>query len=185
MKINVIILFYVFWIFVPTQAQSSDSQQSKVVDCSHATISRPKIGNSFQGLIINEDYAFTVKIPGGYTGWDGVDQNAPFHGFTIFLDQKMDACINFEIHIQVDEAEAPKPPRSAKLLRLGESQAWQSISKDQVGKITMVNIRTSFSFKQAKQIDNGEVILVTPISHLSETKHIYDDFVRSLIFRTK
>ena len=183
MKIRVILLFAVLLVFVTRQAQAFKDQPFKIVDCRHATLSRPQSGHSFRGIIVNEDYAFTAKVPNGYTGWDGVDQNAPFHGFTIFLDQKMDACIHFEIHLRVDEADAPVQPRSAKLLTLGGGRAWQSVGKSPVGKITRVNIKTSFSFKQANQVSDGEVLLVTPLSKLSEVQPVYDAFVRSLMFR--
>ena len=73
--------------------------RSKVVNCAQATRTRPQIGNVFRGSVSNDDYAFSARIPNGLTGWGGVYKDAPFHGFTIFLDSNMEACIVFEVHL--------------------------------------------------------------------------------------
>lgn len=88
-----------------------------------ATLSRPGVGSAFRGTVRNDDYAVSVQIPKGLVGWEGTDPPAPFHGFTIFLDPQMTACIVFEVHIRVDEDDTLKPHGSAASMHLGEASA--------------------------------------------------------------
>jgi hypothetical protein len=154
----------------------------QMIDCGQATMTKPGVGNAFQGVIANEDYAFTARVPSGLTGWGGVDREAPFHGFTIFLDSQMSACIYFELHTRVNEEDAPKLLHSEKKMRLGEARAWQSVLIGQVGNARLTNIRTSFTFKRRDRVDDGEVVLIAPASKLSEAKRTYAAFIRSLKF---
>ena len=146
--------------------------------CDQATNARPRIGRSFTGHVVNEDYAFAVTVPNQLTAWDGASGDAPFHGFVLFLDPQLRACIVFETHIRVDGESAPKRPLAAPQIRLGEAQAWQELSTDG----QLVNVRTTFSFRQNDQIDDGEILLITPESNRSRAQGIYDAFVRSLSF---
>jgi hypothetical protein len=136
------------------------------------------MGRSFTGRVVNNDYAFAVSIPNRLTAWDGAAQDAPFHGFVLFLDPQLQACIIFEVHIRVDGVEAPRQARSALQMRLGEAIARQE--RDNNGKLA--NIKTTFSFQQVDQIDDGEILLITPESNRPRAEGIYDAFVRSLTF---
>jgi hypothetical protein len=149
--------------------------------CDQATTVRPGMGRSFTGLLENSDYAFAVSIPNQMTAWDGVWRDAPFHGFVLFLDPQLQACIVFEVHVRVDDEDAPTPSPSSVQMRLGEALAWQDHNSD--GRL--VSIRTTFSFHQADQIDDGEILLITPGSQRERARGIYDAFVRSLTFAAR
>jgi hypothetical protein len=157
---------------------NTTDESPKVQRCDQATYARPSMGRSFTGHIANDDYAFAVNIPGELTAWDGASEEAPFHGFVLFLDPRLQACIVFEIHIRVDEESAPKRLGSAPQIQLGEAKAWQDIRADR----QLTNVSTIFSFKQIDQIDDGEVLLIAPESERSRVQGIYDAFVHSLKF---
>jgi hypothetical protein len=157
------------------------NESPKVQRCDQATYARPSMGRSFTGHVANDDYAFAVNIPAELTAWDGASEAAPFQGFVLFLDPRLQACIVFEVHVRVDEESAPKRPASAVQMRLGEAKAWQDIRTD--GQLT--NVSTTFSFKQIDQIDDGEVLLIAPESERSRVEGISDAFVHSLMFPAK
>src|SRR4051794_34683091 len=69
--------------------------------CEQTGISMPGIGHPFTGTIHNEDYDFSATVPAGLTGWSGVAESSPFHGFTIYLDATRQSCIVFEIHVRI------------------------------------------------------------------------------------
>lgn len=157
--------------------------QSRVVSCAQATRARPQIGNAFRGSMSNDDYAFSAQIPTGLAGWGGIYKDAPFHGFTIFLDSKMEACIIFEVHLRVDGDDTPRPPSAVTSIQLGKAQGWQWTREGRTANNSrLTNIHLLFSFRQPDQIDDGEVLLITPTSRLKEAKATYDAFVRSIKF---
>jgi hypothetical protein len=161
---------------------SSTSDQSAVITCNQATAAEAKSGQPFRGAIINQDYAFSAHVPHGLTGWTGAAQSAPFHGFTIFLDEQMKACIIFEVHLRVNPDEAPKHGSSASSVRLGKATGWRSDYGGKIGSSSLRNIVTVFSFVQPDQVDDGEVLLVSPVARLPENQALYQRFVRSLKF---
>lgn len=178
------IISLIVWLFsLSAQAGSISERQQQVISCEQVTLSKPGLGRAFQGNIKNDDYAFSVEIPAGLIGWDGVDQMAPFHGFTIFLDSQMNACINFEIHVRVDESDAPKLPRSSKSVHLGDAQAWQSIRNIKNKKMGIANASTLFSFRRGNQTFDGEVLLISPTSQLTNTKSVYHKLIATLAFQ--
>lgn len=159
--------------------------QSTVMRCEEATRARPQIGVAYRGQVTNDDYKFSAHVPNGLTGWGGVEQNAPFHGFTIFLDPKMESCIIFEVHLRVDEADAPDHPRTAAPLQLGTAQAWKTVKEGTAQGLSMTKITTSFSSKLANQIDDGQILLIAPTVRLEEAKMLYQAFLDSVKFDGK
>jgi hypothetical protein len=155
-----------------------------VVSCAQATETRPHTGNAYRRSVSNEDYAFSARIPDGLIGWRGVAQDAPFHGFAIFLDSRMEACIIFEVHIRVDDDTA-RSSSSTTSVQLGKAQGLQWINEGRISNSDVSNIHLLFSFRQPDQTDDGEVLLITPTSRLKATKAIYDAFVRSIKFGDK
>lgn len=153
--------------------------QTEVTTCEKATLARPGLGVSYQGFVSNEDYKFAAKIPKGEVAWSGVAENAPFHGFTIFLDSKMSSCINFEIHIRVSGDDASTFPQSTKKIRLGDGLARQWVNSGRGGGSFVTNINTSFSIERSGTIVDGTILLISPTSDLDRTKGIYDKFVRT------
>ena len=156
--------------------------QPRVVSCAQATRTRPQIGNAFRGSVSNDDYAFSAQVPSGLAGWGGVYKDAPFHGFDIFLDSNMEACIIFEVHLRVDGDDTLRRPSAATSTQLGKAQGWQWTREGRTANSRLTNIHLLFSFRQPNQIDDGEVLLITPASRIKETKATYDALVRSIKF---
>jgi len=163
---------------LPRPTSSSD-----VITCAQATETQPYAGTRFEGYVSNSDYRFSALIPRGLTGWTGVAERAPFHGFSIFLDDRMNACIVFEIHVRVNEEDSPKKPASAVPVTLGSARGWQSVTQGTIGDANILNIRTDFSHRQGDQIDDGEIVLITPLAEAGEAKAVYKEFIQSLEFR--
>jgi hypothetical protein len=173
-------LFVVLVLAVTAYSQPK-RRQSKVVDCGQVTQTRPGRGHGFRGEVVNEDYVFSARIRGGLTGWGGVAQVAPFHGFTIFLDSQMKSCIIFEVHLRVDD-NPPRHPRTATPIQLGRAQGWQWAREGNIADSTVANFNTSFSFGPPNHVDDGEVLLIAPTPGFQEAKAAYDEFVRSIKF---
>lgn len=130
----------------------------------------------------NSDYNFVALLPSGLTAWSGVADVAPFHGFTIFLDSTKKSCIDFEVHIRVDESTEPKRPQGAKRVSLGKAIGWESMSTGLIDGTRFENITITFSFVQPDQVDDGDIILVTPKSQAEASMKIYNEFIHHLAF---
>ena len=157
-------------------------QTPKVVTCRQATRTKPEVGDAYRGAVTNDDYKLFVTVPKGYTGWGGGAANAPFHGFTIFLDQSLRSCLLFEVHIRVDEADAPRHLHSAKALSLGQARAWQTSSRVTAKGGEIMNLKTIFTFHHDGETDDGQVTLIAPASEQRKTKSVYDNFLKSVHF---
>jgi hypothetical protein len=156
----------------------ADAQARATVSCAEATMTKPNVGVAYRGDVSIDDYKFHTRIPGGLTGWSGTATDAPFHGFTIFLDPSMHSCILFEIHLRIDDDEAPVRPHGAKAIAVGRATAWQITSGRQAK--GPVNVTTYFSFRQDGQTDDGKVLLISPPEELQTTRVLYDALLRSV-----
>lgn len=183
MRIEIPLFFLALIVAEPTWARAASS--AKIANCSEVASVKAGEGRAFRGSIKNSDYSFVAKIPKGFTGWDGADRDAPFHGFVIFFDRNMTACINFEIHIRVDQADAPKLPPDGKSIKLGAASAWRIMRRGKIGKERVTNVSTMFSFENLGQISDGEIILISPTDNLDHLRTYYDDFLYSLKFYKK
>ena len=157
-------------------------QTPNVVTCSQVTLTEPTLGVAYRAAVSNDDYKLSAAIPKGYTGWGGVAANAPFHGFTIFLDQSLRSCILFEVHIRVDDADVPPHLHSAEALSLGQARAWQISSRVATKSGEIINLRTSFTFEHDGETDAGQVTLISPVSEQRKSKPPYDHFLKSIHF---
>ena len=158
------------------------AQTPKIVTCGQATLTKPEVGVAYRNDVTIDDYKFFATVPKGLTGWGGVAANAPFHGFTIFLDRSPRSCILFEVHLRVDDASGSLQPSSAKSLSLGQAKAWQSSNSGTTRDGELMNVRTRFSFEHDSQIDDGEVILISPSAEQRNTMRVYEQFLRSIHF---
>ena len=158
--------------------KGSIAGQPEIMRCRDVTLANPGIGVPYRGAIANSDYRFVASIPKGLTGWGGVAEGSPFHGFTIFLDSKLESCLVFDIHLRVDEADAPERAADAALLSMGAAQAWTTTNA-QMG---MTNIRTSFSSQQTKHFNDGQILLIAPTAALKKAKKTYESFLNSVKF---
>jgi hypothetical protein len=162
--------------------QSASDSESRVKSCEKATFAKPGLGRPYKGTVRNSDYDFRASIPPNLTAWSGVADEAPFHGFAVFLDATEQSCILFEVHIRVDENAVVEPPVAAKRLALGKAIGWQKTISGVINGTGFVNTTTTFSFVQADQTDDGEIILVAPLSQAGGLAKIYDEFVHNLDF---
>lgn len=159
--------------------QSTGSHTRASASCPQETTRKPPVGVAYNGDVSIDDYKLHARIPEGLTGWGGVATDAPFHGFTIFLDSSMRSCIVFEIHLRIDDDEAPVRPRAAKTLSLGNAKAWQISIKD--GARGPITVSTYFSHKQNGQTDDGKILLISPPEELQKTRSVYDSFLKSVL----
>jgi hypothetical protein len=172
----------VAWPMIAFSGGQAAASQSTVMRCEEATRARPQKGVVYAGHVDNDDYKLSLRVPDGLKGWGGVAPNAPFHGFNIFLDSELDACILFEVHLRVDPTDAPEHPTGAKSLQLGSASAWQVIHEAGARRLGMTAVITSFSSTQRDQIVDGEVLLITPTQRLERAKKVYEALLKSLKF---
>ena len=165
--------------------EQAAASQSTVMQCEEATRARPQTGVVYAGHVDNEDYKLSLRVPDGLKGWGGVAPSAPFHGFVIFLDSELDACILFEVHLRVDPTDAPEHPLGARSVQLGSASAWQVIHEAGTRRLGMTAVITSFSSTQGNQIVDGEVLLITPTQALERSKKVYRAFLGSLRLRRR
>ncbi len=177
-------LFVLLSIAAPAVAQTP-APATNVVACDQATTTRPGVGVDYRGRVMIDDYKFAANIPKGMSGWGGVASSAPFHGFTIFLDRSMRTCIVLEIHIRVDRPDAPPRPASAKPLSLGKATAWQISMSGATTRANLNNIATYFTFEHDGEIDDGEVLLVSPPTELGRAVPVYENLLKSIRFGTR
>jgi hypothetical protein len=185
-KRQLTILTFIVLCSISSGGSGANKQDASnpIRSCAKAVLTRPGIGPKYRGLLTNSDYRFTADIPAPLTGWGGVADEAPFHGFTIFLDKSARACIIFEIHIRVDGAyPAYRKPQSSSPISLGNATAWQIRSSGTVNDTQIENIITTFSNRQRNsEIDDGSVELITPASHARDSEQTYLQFLQHLRF---
>jgi len=160
----------------------SPNNTPSVSRCQDMVSTHSGMGPVYRGLVKNEDYGFSVYVPQGLTGWGGVAESAPFHGFTIFLDKQERSCIVFEIHIRVNEEDFSQVPTGATSVSLGMAQGWRIAKSGQLHNLQLINIETKFTFRQHDQIDDGEIVLVAPEGSANSAKASYEIFLQSLKF---
>lgn len=158
------------------------SEQPEVQNCKQLVGTHSGIGSAYRGIVSNSDYNFSARVPTNLTGWSGVADAAPFHGFTIFLDSKEQSCIDFEIHIRIDESKSVARPQKARYLSLGSARGWQTDNTGMIDGNKLRNVKTVFSFRQPDQIDDGMIILVAPAAKATSALRAYDEFLQSLVF---
>ncbi len=159
------------------------SQTQARLSCNQATPAKPDAGVAYSGKVLIDDYKLHARVPEGFTGWGGVANDAPFHGFTIFLDRSLGSCIVFEVHLRIDEDEARVRPRGAGRFLLGNATAWQT-SNGNHGQ-GPINITTYFSSQQKSRVVDGKVLLISPPGELQKMKSVYDTFLNSLALGTR
>ena len=157
-------------------------QPPGTVTCRQATLTRPNLGVAYRGTVTNEDYKLSATVPEGDTGWGGVAADAPFQGFTIFLDPFLQSCILFEVHIRIDDADRPTHPRAARALSLGKAKAWQTSARVTANGREIMNLRTIFTFDHDGETDDGQITLVAPASEQRSKAVVYNAFLKSVRF---
>lgn len=158
-------------------AASCVASDARVVDCSGLTAGGPGLGAVYSGVVHGGPYEVSVTVPPGMTGW-GAGEGAAFHGFSIFLPEDRAACLDFEIHLRVEEAERPRYPSRARRVSIGGIAGWEWRSEGAVRGVSWTNIRLVFSVHHhGDHFDDGALTLVVPTAKLSGAEPIFRRFV--------
>jgi hypothetical protein len=178
------LLMVVLAISLPGNAHAYVANGQKFMKCSDVFNGSPGTGTHYGGSVSNDDYHFSARIPDGLRGWRGVAPDAPYHGFTMFRGNFLNACINVEMHIRVEDDEAPLRPASAKDIQLGMANGFQYVIRGEDGNVPYVNIHTAFTYARngGGEVDDGDIILIVPASELQDWQDIYNAFVNSVRF---
>jgi hypothetical protein len=172
-------------VFRPAVLQCQHASDQAIFTCEQETLARPGVGVSYKGTVRNEDYRFSATIPDGLVGW-GAAPNAPFHGFSIFIDpeSKARSCIVFRIaiHVDLDGDEEKHERKDVRLERItvGGQSANRRSSVGSVEGTIYENVDVSLQAPLKKDdIHDVEIVLVTPKSDVVRTRAIFDRFIAS------
>jgi hypothetical protein len=166
-------------LLCPGVSRAGDPGGADGVSCAQVSSTGPGYGVRYTGHVESSDYRMSLTIPKGRSGW-GADFHAPFHGFVIYLDDARKACVVFEIHIRVDEAEIPERPKRSALIHLGSLPAWQLERRWDERGVPMVNIETGFTSTDGKAIHDGSLLLISPALTIPTTRPVYESILSSL-----
>lgn len=169
-------------LFLSLPVAAEEPAHAVVASCAETTLTVPGNGRLFKGAVKNEDYRFTAIIPNGHSAWDGVDDAAPFHGFTIFLDPEGTACINFKIGLRIDAESALEGLNRNGGIRLGKASAWQWTSTEYVDGKPVSNMTTLLTHHFKNNVFDGEVRLISPKGQVKRYIAAYNSFIQSLRF---
>jgi hypothetical protein len=166
------------------QAKAEDSP-SQLDTCGSLTLTRPGMGIAYRGTVRNSDYQFRVTIPPELTGWSGVAPEAPFHGFVVFLPGEPIACINFEMHIRIDdvaEGKGQEKEQTNNMVKVGNITGREERTSGMIDGIEWANVKIKFSVPQGKRVDDGSVALITPVRDLNRNMPIFQEFISKIQF---
>ncbi|GEM_PF-2689774 len=169
-------------IFMPlANASEVALEKSSISNCESVTLVRKNVGNAYKGSVTNDDYSMSLVIPKGLIGWGGVAEDAPFHGFTIFLEKadSSSACIVFDIHVRVNAEDKPVRLHSSHRIKIKNISGWQSINRIITKGEDIVVITTALSYTKAGDMIDSEITMIVPKLKYTEKKVIYDAFISS------
>ncbi|HUA87574.1 MAG TPA: hypothetical protein VMB85_27145 [Bryobacteraceae bacterium] len=156
-----------------------------VATCHDVSLARPAYGVSYRGSVRNSDYEFSAMVPEGFTGW-GAAPVAPFHGFTIYLDERETSCIVFEIRLRVGDVSAEQdaaPNEAAPIrVRVGNRSGLQTVVIGRRSGVEYQNVTVTLELPRAGYTNDAEIVLVTPMNEVARTKPIFSKFLGSFKF---
>jgi hypothetical protein len=158
------------------------SENQSVKTCKDITAGFSGSGVAYRGRVVNDDYNMSVVIPTGESGWGGVADNAPFHGFDVFPVGSRASCIIIEVGWRVDEDEKPVRPPGSTMVNVVGTQAWSEHHEGTVRRRRMVNETVSFSAPVRTTFADGQVIMVAPVDEAPKVRKIYQQILKSLSF---
>lgn len=170
----------------PPVLRVQESGNAAVSRCEQETLARPGFGASYKGKVRNDDYGFSATIPDGYVGW-GAAPNAPFHGFSIFINprKKAGSCIVFRIalHLDLDGDELPPDRKELKPITVGDRAATRTSSVGSAGGMIYENVHVGLRVPHKKDdLHDIEIVLVTPKSDALRNRAVLDRFIASFRF---
>jgi hypothetical protein len=170
-----------------TCAVGQERAAQNVQTCDSISRARPGDGVAYTGVVRNESYRFEATIPEGSTGW-GAAPGAPFHGFTIFLNDghREASCINFEVHIHVDlpEDQQDTSPASerGRRVKVGNETGILTSARGTISGIDLENQNVRFKRVRAGRQDEFTITFITPTNDKSKTDAIFQRFLSQLRF---
>jgi hypothetical protein len=159
------------------------SENSSVKTCAGFTTGPPETGVAYRRRIVNDDYHMSIVVPKGETGWGGVADYAPFHGFNIFPAGMRSSCIIVMVGWRVDDDEKPVRPPGSTDVKIRGTQAWSEHLEGVVEHQKMVNEIVSFSAPVRTTFADGQVIMVAPADEAPKVRKIYQQILESLSFK--
>ena len=171
-------------VWIGAVVQIAGATAPPVDTCDSITRAKPGVGVAYKGIVRNDDYGVQIVIPDGLTGWGGVAPEAPFHGFVIFLPDRIQSCAGFEIRLRVDPGDGARAHRdnAGKAAMVGNVAGPQDIRSGFVDGIAFTNVAISFSVPQRGEVFDGSVWLVTPTKDLARNMPIFRSFVSHIRF---
>jgi len=157
----------------------------KISTCNEVTLARPGRGVAYRGLVQNSDYGLAVTIPDGLVGW-GAAPEAPFHGFTIFLDSGRTSCIIFEVHLRVELPEDrnvinPGAERGHRI-DVGNRRGWQVVESGQIGGSTVRNVNVALELPHRGYVNDANITFITPNDGTGINGLVFKRFLESFHF---
>lgn len=140
-------------------------------------------GVAYRHHILNDDYHMSIVAPKGETGWSGVADDAPFHGFAIFPAGARSSCIILFVGWRVDDDKKPVRPPGSTDVKIRGTQAWSEHLEGVVEHQKMVNEIVSFSAPVRTTFADGQVIMVAPADEAPKVRKIYQQVLESLSFK--
>jgi hypothetical protein len=167
-------------------AVGQNSPRPGPLPCGQVSLARPEHGVAYTGLVQNSDYRFSATIPERTTGW-GAGLSAPFHGFTIFLDEDMrSTCIVFQIGLRVvlpeDKWEASRRQVASKSVKVGNLTGMETRIIGSIDGVGFENRIVSVELHRGIDTDDLMIMLVTPAADRGKAERVFDAFLGRLKF---
>jgi hypothetical protein len=161
--------------------QQSDNTVYKCEKITNARIGQA--GVTYTGTINNSDYRFKVNIPKGLIGL-GAAPGAPFHGFTIFIDET--TCIAFGIEQRVllpeDTPNETEQPIKLPIVKVGNRKGLEESIIGNAQGVPYLNITVWVELPRSGYTNVVDIRLVTLIDKRSIYEPIFRSFLSSFRF---
>jgi hypothetical protein len=168
-------------MFVASSAFGSEGVSVK--SCSSFFNGSAGSGVAYRHHILNDDYHMSVVVPQGETGWSGVADDAPFHGFAVFPVGTRSSCIILVVGWRVDDDEKPSRPPGSTDAKIRGTQAWSEQREGTIEHQNMMNEIVSFSAPVRTTFADGQVIMVASADEAPKVRKIYQRVLESLSFK--
>ena len=163
----------------------AEVHSATVFTCETISLGRPGEGVSYKGIVRNDDYRFTAAIPPGLVGWGGAP-GAPFHGFTVFLNEKSRAgsCIHFLVRVHVDLPEDAPPATRGRMLRVkvGNRNGLLTVTAGIVHGVNVENRSVQVELPRGGYKDDLTITLITPAADKRGAIPIFEKFISQIEF---
>ncbi len=163
-------------------------------DCVALTLSQPSEGTASVGTVRIDPFGISLTVPDGLVGW-GAAQDAPFHGFAIFLGTTPRACIVFGIYWEFQISGSDLQPPRGRAVKVGNRVGWERRTRGAIEGLDWTNVTVTFppmsvptpqaGGRRSQDVEVGWVALATPTKDLATTLPVLQKFVGSFRFAGK